>query len=358
MINTQENYWRALYWDSKEIPRLNLPNDYKRPEVFTFTGDNYTFRLEKEDSKKFKELGSRNGGTLYINILTALNTLFYKYTGQSDIIIGSGIAGRRHLDLLGIIGMFVNTLGMRNHPQGEKTYQQFLKQVIDNSINAFENQDVQFEELVEKLDLERDASRNPLFDVMMVVQNFNPVKQNVLTLNKNQTKNKEIQNTQSWQEDEEGAYTNQSSKFDMTFFIYESGSDVYINIEYYTAIFKKETIIQLARRFQKLVKAVIANPVIKLKDIDVLEDQEKQQILTQFNDTATIYPKENAIGQLFEKQVEMTPHHTALVFRETHLTYQALDEQANQLANYLYDKKRVVQDEPVAILLEKGITAI
>ena len=110
-----------------------------------------------------------------MNMLAALNTLFYKYTGQTDIIIGSGIAGRRHADLQGIVGMFVNTLAMRNYPAGEKSYENFLKEVIANSVKGFENQDVQFEDLVEKLDLERDPSRNPVFDIMMMVQNFREV---------------------------------------------------------------------------------------------------------------------------------------------------------------------------------------
>ncbi|MCP5047244.1 MAG: non-ribosomal peptide synthetase, partial [bacterium] len=171
-ISSQWDYWLKLYDDANEIPHLTLPADHKRPPVFTFRGDHYGFKLETEDAARFNSLASRCGGTLYMNILAVLNTLFYLYTGQIDIIIGSGTTGRRHADLQRTMGMFVNTLAMRNQPNGEKTYESFLKEVIDQSIHSFENQDVQFEELVDRLDIHRDTSRNPLFDVSMVVQNF------------------------------------------------------------------------------------------------------------------------------------------------------------------------------------------
>ncbi|MCP5048361.1 MAG: hypothetical protein GY940_14420, partial [bacterium] len=171
-FRSQWNYWLELYGDTSEIPHLELPTDHQRPEVFTFAGDMCRFKLETEDSTGFRSLATRSGGTLYMNLLAALNTLFYVYTGQVDIIIGSGVAGRPHADLQSIAGMFVNTLAMRNYPEGEKTYHSFLKEVINQSINAFENQDIQFEELVERLNVQRDLSRNPIFDVNMMVQNF------------------------------------------------------------------------------------------------------------------------------------------------------------------------------------------
>jgi hypothetical protein len=207
VIKRQEDYWLGLYADVEEIPRLDLAADYRRPEVFTFAGDHYGFELEKEDALAFKGLAVQDGGTLYMNILAVLNTLFYKYTGQTDIIIGSVTAGRPHADLQHIIGMFVNTLAMRNYPEGEKTYRFFLKEVIGSSIKAFENQDVQFEELVEKLDVERDMSRNPVFDIAMLVQNVE--EEGIGEIARLPVLKGEVQ------------YTDKTSKFDMTFFIVE-----------------------------------------------------------------------------------------------------------------------------------------
>ena len=109
---------------------------------------------------------------MYMVLLSALNILLSKYSGQEDIIVGSPIAGRQHADLENMIGMFVNTLAIRNHPEGSKTYEEFLSEVKENALKAYENQDYQFEELVDKLNLRRDIGRNPLFDVMFIMQNM------------------------------------------------------------------------------------------------------------------------------------------------------------------------------------------
>jgi len=342
VIKAQEDYWLQIYADAPEIPRLNLPADFKRPEVFGFTGGNYRFILEGQEAVQFRTLGAANGGTLYMCVLAALNALFYKYTAQTDVIIGTGIAGRLHAELQGIMGMFVNTLALRSHPQGEKTYESLLKDVIANSIRAFENQDLQFEELVDKLELDRDASRNPLFDILMVVQNFKPPSAGLTGI-----------------EDfgqMEALLT--TSKFDMTFFVYEEKGkeEIFVEIEYYSAIFKKETIIRLAKHFKKLVKEVISHPLIKLDHIDIISEEEKHQLLVQFNDTVTVYPREKTIGALFEEQVAKVPLSTAIVLKDEHLTYKALDEESNQLANYLSNENGVVLGQPIGLLMDRSIS--
>ncbi|MFC2141047.1 condensation domain-containing protein, partial [Acidobacteriota bacterium] len=356
-MKAQEAYWLDLYADSREIPRLNLAADYKRPEVFTFIGDNYDFMLEREDVVKFKELSAGSGGTLYMNILAVLDTLFYKYTGQTDIIIGSGTAGRLHADLQRIIGMFINILAVRNYPRGEITYQFFLKEVIAHSVNAFENQDIQFEELVEKLELERDPSRNPLFDISMGVQNF-PQLTGELELSKPGKTHTPLQ------------YDNSTSKFDMTFFIYEQGEDVSVTIEYYTGIFKRETIQRLASHFKNIIKTVVNEPLTRLQDIDILSGEEKNRVLYKFNDTGNEYPRENALHRLFEHQAQQTPDNIAVYGRgytglgtgkrERHmvLTYDELNKRCNRLANYLYHGKGVSRGDRVGIMMESSINLV
>jgi amino acid adenylation domain-containing protein len=366
-IEAQRNYWKEVYQGSGEFPRLQLPMDYNRPGVFTFAGDHFGFILERTDASAFKTLGTRNGATLYMSILTVLNVLFYKITSQTDIVIGTGIAGRPHADLQGIIGMFVNTLVMRNYPHGEKTYEFFLKEVAAQSVEAFENQDVQFEELVEKLEPQRDPARNPLFDISMVVQNFkragasgfgpgsfHPFAELTSAVEKSSY---------------EDAYKNTTSKFDMTFFIHEDGHNIVVDIEYYTAIFKKETIQRLASYFINLVKTVIISPFARLKDIDIISAEEKNHLLYELNNTVRTYPRDKTIPGLFADQVERTPDHTALVGKdeswlgqrkkgkkeEGHITYKQLNERANQLANYLVLDRQIQQESPVGILLERSI---
>ncbi|MCP4149502.1 MAG: hypothetical protein GY757_17270, partial [bacterium] len=176
-IKMQEDYWLDIYSETGQAlpegrPRLDLYTDYKRPGVFTYAGASYQFTIEPEETAGFRAQVLDSGGTLYMNALALLNTLFYKYTGQTDIIIGTPVAGRQHDDLQQIVGLFVNTLPMRNQPQGDKEYRTFLNEVITRSIQAFQNQEVQFEELVDKLEPRRAPSRNPLFDISMVVGNY------------------------------------------------------------------------------------------------------------------------------------------------------------------------------------------
>ncbi|MCP4156009.1 MAG: amino acid adenylation domain-containing protein, partial [bacterium] len=325
----QETYWLELF--REEPPVLDLPLDYKRPPVFTYEGANYRFVIDREDTAAIESLASACGGTLYMSILAMLNTLFFKYTGQTDIVIGSGIAGRPHADLQRIMGMFVNTLAMRNKPREDKTYKNFFKEVIQHSVAAFENQELQFEELVDKLELQRDASRNPLFDILMVVQNFRR------TAVGNQVT----------------GYKPTTAKFDMTFFI-EEADGLSVNLEYYTPIFKKETIPRIAAHLKQLIREVTRNPACTLKEIQLMTTEEKEKVLFHFNDTATHYPREKTLAELFEQQVEKYPDHIAVageLFENTqfdpHLpavnkgavTYRKLNAKANRLANYLLHEK-------------------
>ncbi|MCP4158385.1 MAG: amino acid adenylation domain-containing protein, partial [bacterium] len=166
----QETYWLKQF--EGEIPVLNLPTDYPRPAIRTFEGKKLFFRLDEGETDALKSIALAHGATLYMVLLTLFNSFLSKLSGQEDIIIGTPTAGRGHVDLGDIIGMFVNTLGLRNQPHGDKTYEEFLDHVKETTLNAFDNQDYQFEELVETLDISRDASRNPLFDVMFLLQNM------------------------------------------------------------------------------------------------------------------------------------------------------------------------------------------
>ncbi|HLP57317.1 MAG TPA: amino acid adenylation domain-containing protein, partial [Candidatus Deferrimicrobium sp.] len=365
-IKVQLKYWLDLL--AGEIPQLNLPADKIRPSVFSFAGDNYGFSLAGEEAKKFKEINVQRGGTLYMNILAALNVLFYKYTGQEDIVIGSGVAGRRHADLQGIVGMFINTLVMRNYPDGDKTYEHFLKEVIACSIKGFENQDVQFEDLVDHLKLERDVSRNPVFDVILMVQNFYQA-------------GKEVGGLRADRNITDDGYKNPSSNFDMTFLVNEQENDIFININYYAAIFKPVTIQRMASHFKNIINNVSSDSLIKLKDIEIISAAEKKKIIYEFNDTEIEYPKDKTIHQLFAEQAERTPDQVALVgavegeekkrrreevknfgvetLRATslHITYLQLNEQSDRLAELLIEKN-VLPDTTIGIMMERSIEMI
>jgi tyrocidine synthetase-3 len=252
-MKQQLEYWVGLFEIKEKIPKLQLPTDLPRPEMISFKGDEYEFRLDKDYFFRFKKLGLKYGATLYMNFLAAFNVLLYKYTGQEDIIVGGALAGRPHTDLQRIMGFFVNVLGMRNYPKNEKRYCDFLEEVRDNSLKAFENQDVQFEELVDSLNLGRDASVNPLFSVLMVVQNFE--KQEIQTHH--------MRDTQFNYYD----YENKTCKFDMQLFANELGDEINFLLEFATQIFEKTTIQKFANRFIEVLKQVIDDEEVKLKDI-------------------------------------------------------------------------------------------
>ncbi|MCP4158040.1 MAG: AMP-binding protein, partial [bacterium] len=169
-LRRQEDYWLKVFVEKP--PALNLPLDYPRPREQSFEGDSIGFRIEAEEVKKLKELAIKYDITLYMALLAQLNILLSKLTGQKDIVVGTPVAGRRHADLENIIGMFVNTLPLRNDVTAKKTYAEMLHPLKENLLEAFENQEYPFEELVTKLPLNRDTSRNPLFDIMYTLERF------------------------------------------------------------------------------------------------------------------------------------------------------------------------------------------
>lgn len=196
-----------------------------------------SFETGRELAHKLNKLAVDHGATLYMVLLASYNVLLFKYTGQEDVVIGSPIAGRPHTDLQDIIGMFVNTLAMRNYPQGKKNFSEFLMVVKENALRAYENQDYPFEELVEKLSIKRDLSRNPLFDTMFVLQNkeASEFKMNGLRFM---------------------PYDNEfrASKFDLTLNAQETQNNIVFGLKYATRLFKKETIEKLGVHFINVLK--------------------------------------------------------------------------------------------------------
>ncbi|MCX7920809.1 MAG: amino acid adenylation domain-containing protein [Clostridia bacterium] len=318
-VRKQEEYWLDLF--SGELPVLNMPIDYPRPPRQSFEGDSFRVEISKELTKKINRVAVENGASLYMVLMAALNVLLSKYTGQEDIVIGSPVAGRGHANLDSIIGVFINTLAMRNNPSGNKTFKDFLENVRDSSFQAFENQDCQFEYLIEKLDIERDLSRNPLFDVMFILQNMNFEKVNMGNLK-----------TMLFKVDRN------VSKFDLTLTAVEGEDKIELCFEYCSKLFRKETIERLGKHYANILKQAVQNTGVKLSDIDMLLEEERKQILFYFNDTYTEYPSDKTIHRLFEEQAERTPDKTALAFGGKKLTYSELNIKANQLAEKLREK--------------------
>ena len=297
-LKRQEKYWLKEF--AGEIPVLELPTDYPRPVQQSFEGNNIHFKI-KEETQGLKAMALAEGSTLFM-VLTAIYTiLLSKLSGQEDIIIGTPIAGRRHADLEKIIGMFVNTLSLKNTPAGDRTFREFIGDVKERTLMAFENQEYPFEELVEKLSVTRDIGRNPLFDVMFLFETMNT--------------DGGGRGGSGGEDIETGENENifQPAKFDLTLSAEERGVELFLSFQYCTKLFKKETIERFIIYFKKIVSYIVKEPGIKISEIEIIPGEEKQRILNDFNNTEADYPNNKTIHQLFEEQALKTPDHIAIV---------------------------------------------
>ncbi|UCH97675.1 MAG: AMP-binding protein, partial [Candidatus Aminicenantes bacterium] len=342
LLKEQEAYWLKEFGVQSEIPVLDLPTDYPRPAVQSFEGNRMAFELNREKTVMLNQIARSEGATLFMVLAAVYNICLSKLTGQEDIVIGTPVAGRRHADLEAIIGMFVNTLALRNYPRGNKTFTRFLNDLKENALNAFENQDYQFEDLVENvsLNLKRDPSRNPLFDVLFALQNMD-------------SREMEIPGSKSKPYEIE----NRIAKFDLSVMAMETGEHLLFEIEYCTKLFKKETIERLIGFFKRVIFSIIENPLAKIKEIEIIDPGEKGRILNIFNNTAAPYPADRTIHQLFEEQVTITPGRTAVVFEDQSLTYNELNERADRLASELHFKG-VTRDTAVGIMAKHSLEMI
>ncbi|MCP4155220.1 MAG: non-ribosomal peptide synthetase, partial [bacterium] len=274
LLEQQETFWVNRF--SGELPVLNLPTDYPRPAIRSFEGSNLYFELNEKETAKLKETAKKNEATLYMTLLSLYTILLSKLGGQEDIIVGIPTAGRGHADLENIIGMFVNTLVMRNFPDGDKTFREFLSEIKKRTLEAFDNQEYQFEALVDRLSVRRDTGRNPIFDVMF----------NLL----NQTEYSEQNTSNSPNSLNSPDYFPATSKFALTFSGFETGNSIYFHFEYCTKLFKEETIRRFVTYFKGIMQIISTEPGRRLAEIEIITEEEKKQILYEFNDTAAEYP--------------------------------------------------------------------
>ncbi|MCK4980145.1 MAG: AMP-binding protein, partial [Candidatus Delongbacteria bacterium] len=333
-VKHQEEYWKNEYID--EIPVLNLPYDYSRPTEQSYDGASISFKLEEDLSNKIKFICKDANTTSYMVFLSIFTVLLSKLSGQEDIVIGSPITGREHSDLFNIIGVFVNTLAIRNYPNGELTYKEFLKNVKNRVSKAFDNQLYQFEDLVDNVKVKRDIGRNPIFDVSLDLQTINEEFSDSILSDKIEHKK-------------------ETAKFDLSLDIIESKNSFYLIFNYCTKLFKLETINKFVVYFKNIIDRVAGETM--LGDLDILTEEERNQILYDFNDTRTDYPKEKTIHQMFEEQVEKTPEKVAIVLENREITYGELNSKSNQLARS-FRSKGVKPDTVIGMMVDRSFEMI
>ncbi len=337
VLENQLTYWRQQL---EGIPTvLELPTDYTRPAVQSFRGATETFQLSLEQSQVFKTLSQQFGCTLFMTFLAVFKTLLYRYTRSENIVVGSPIANRKSIETENLISFFANTLALRTHLTGNLTFEQLLQQVREVALGAYAHQDLPFEQLVEELQPQRDLSYTPLFQVMFVWQNttIQPIQLSGL----------------NWHLIESDQKT---AKFDITLYMAETVEGIAGKFEYNTDLFKPETIQRLIDNFQTLISGIIAAPKQNLSNLPLLPATEQQKLLYEWNQTEQEVQR-ICLHQLFETQVERTPHATALIFENQCLTYQQLNNQANQLAHYL-QKLGVKPEVRVGICVKRSVDMV
>jgi len=258
-LNRQETYWLEML--EGEVPVLNLPFDYARPAIQQFGGSVVFFELDRETTALLKKMALEEEVTRFMVLLAVFNILLARVCDQEDILVGTPVAGRRHADLQSVIGFFVNTLVIRNQPGIQKTFQDFLKEVKAKTLKAYENQDYPYETLVDKLTVERDGSRNAVFDVLFVWEGpeleLGYIPSIVTGAGTEGLKLKPCK------------LEKRSAIFDMIFTGSESGENIHFSINYKTSLFKRKTIESIGKNFKEVLRAIVTDRNIKMEDIAI-----------------------------------------------------------------------------------------
>lgn len=338
---------QLIYWQEKlggELPILELPADRPRPPVQTYHGAYVSTQLPTDLTQLLKSWQPlQTQQTLFAPLLAAFKTLLYRYTGQTDLLIGTPVANRNQRELENLIGFFVNTLVIRTQPNAQLTFHAYLKQVQQTVLTAFSHQDVPFEKLVEVLQPKRDLSRPPLFQVMFVFAQDEPLAAMPVELSVTPT-----------------ALVGKTAKFDLTLFVTETADSIQIAIEYNTDLFMPATIERLLAHYQTLLRAVMADDHQLLIRLPLLTDIEQHNLLETQNKAPLDFSQTVCLHELVAMQAAQTPTAPALVFAATEspddlvtLTYATLNQRADQLASYL-QTMGIGAEVPVGICMHRS----
>lgn len=331
----QEQYWLAKFAD--ELPLLQLPTDYPRPSILSPQGSILYTQLNKDETKQLRILAKNHGLTMNMLLLAVYQLLLHKLTGQTDFIIGIPTSGRPPQGFERVLGMFANTMAVRNQLGTTQRVNEFFQIVKQNLLQDYPHQDYPFELLVENLQLARDLSRNALFDTMFV---YEKADERIFNLAETTFIVYDLQKD--------------AVHFDLILEIIEQSDTLYLHFEYNTHLFQQMTIERWSEYFKALLRIIINNAQQSIATLDYIPTIEKQQLLHDFNQTTAEYPKNDTLVSLFEAQVAKTPDAIAVQFKDKQLTYQALNQQVNHIVHDLSKTYTIQPDERIALLLPRS----
>lgn len=316
VLDKQLDYWRKQL-EGVEI--LDLPTDRPRPAILGQRGGRIKIALPPDLTAKIRALGATNTATVYMILLSAFQVLLYRYSGQENFAVGSPIAGRRRAETEGLIGFFVNTLALRTRIEEQLNFYELLQRVKEVTLAAYTYQDVPFEKLVEELQPKRDLGRTPLFQALLVLQNA-PVSK----LEMGACKLLPFSGVEA-----------STAKFDLMLDLWDLGSDIQGALEYNTDLFDSQRIGRMVSHYQAILNTMVTQPQRVISEFSILTEEERQQLVVSWNRTEAEYPRDKCVHEIFEEQVSRMPNAGAVDYEAQWLTYQELDQRANQLAHYL-----------------------
>jgi amino acid adenylation domain-containing protein len=338
-LEKQLSYWREQLRGAP--PVLALPFDKPRPQVQTLRGAHVSFIVPNALSAKLRQLCWSEGITPFMLLLGAFQLLLARYCGQTDVLVGTPIAGRNRQEVENLIGFFVNTLVLRTNSSGNPTVREFLRKVKEVCLEAYAHAELPFERLVEELQPERNLSHSPVFQVMFVLQNtpadvvfrlpdieISPFALDVST-----------------------------APFDLTLNLEEAGENIYGRLRYNVDLFEAETIRRMSGHYLTLLESIVEDLDRSVAELPLLKPAERERLLRQWNNTKRDFPLDACVYELFERQAELAPDQVALAFGEQKLTYAELNRKANQLAHHLRGLG-VAPDRPVAICIRRSLELI
>ncbi|MHB8061924.1 MAG: amino acid adenylation domain-containing protein [Ruminiclostridium sp.] len=337
-LEGQEAYWLSLYND--DIPVLNLPMDYPREAVRSNAGSDCCFSINRELKDRISELAVKTGTTAFMVLLAGYNILLGKYTNQEDLVVGTPVSGRTHENIRNMVGMFINVLPIRNKPKYNKTFAGFLKEVKESCLQGYENQDYPFERLIEKLNISGGLERNSLVEVLFAMENIGDT---TISIDGLQFDEYRVKST--------------ACKYDMCLYAKETQDTIEFMLEYSKALFDALTMKRFCNNFIQLLECIVKYPDYEIGQLNYIDEQEKNILLNQFNNTTSDYPAGKTLQQLFEEQAVKTPDHIAVSYKEDSITYQELNERANRIAWTLI-KQGVKPDDIVGIMTDRCIEMI
>jgi amino acid adenylation domain-containing protein len=333
-VRSQLEYWKTQF--DGRLPVLDLPGDRPRPPVQSHSGARQALHLPAELVGSLKELSQRQGVTLFMTLLAAFQTLLHRYTNQEEICVGSPIAGRNRVETEGLIGLFLNTLVLRTDLSGNPTFEALLGRVREVALGAYANQELPVEMLIDALRPERHLSHDPLFQVMLILQNTPAPSLHLPHLSITPV---EIDTA--------------TAKFDLTFDLAEGPQGIGGWIEYKTDLFDAATVARIGEHFRTLLEGIVRDPAQRIGELPLMNAAERRRLLVEWNDTQVDYPAGQGVHRMFEEQVNRTPKATALIFEGGQLSYADLNRRANRLARRL-SALGVEANVPVGICLERS----